>query len=90
MSRLLRKLEGFHFRRQSALGPYTYDFIDHGHRLLVEVDGGIHAKEDVAVRDRRKEEWAASQGYRVVHIPNAWVWGSGESAVLAVLEASRA
>lgn len=90
MWKLIQKLDGFHFRKQSALGPYTYDFVDHGHRLLIEVDGGIHARPDVAARDRRKEEWAMSQGYRVVRIPNAWVWGTGEPAVMAVLDASRA
>jgi very-short-patch-repair endonuclease len=51
---LLRKLDGFHFRRQLALGSYVFDFGDHGHKLLIELDGGIHDLPEVQTRERKK------------------------------------
>jgi very-short-patch-repair endonuclease len=86
----LKMLEGFHFRRQVALGPYVFDFGDHGKRLLIELDGGIHNLPEVDARDRIKGDWARSQGYRVVRIPNDYASGDGAHAITAVLAAARA
>jgi very-short-patch-repair endonuclease len=85
--RALRKLDGFHFRRQVALGPYVFDFGDHGRKLLIELDGGIHARPEVQARDRTKADVAAAQGYRVVRIPNEHAFGDGEFAIAAILMA---
>jgi very-short-patch-repair endonuclease len=87
--KLLRKLDGFHFRRQAPVGGFVFDFADHGAKLLIELDGGIHALPDVAARDAAKEIWARAQGYRLVRIPNEHVFGTGESAIAAVLSAAR-
>ena len=87
--KLLRQLEGFHFRSQLALGSKTYDFGDHGLKLLIELDGGIHRLPEVQARDKEKEVWAESQGYRVLRIPNQHVFGTGEPAIVAVLAAAR-
>lgn len=82
--RLLRGMEGYHFRRQVALGPYVFDFGDHGGKLLVEVDGGIHEVAAVMARDTEKDAWARRQGYTVVRIPNEHVFGTGEWALAAI------
>lgn len=87
--RLLRRLDGFHFRRQLPLGQFVFDFGDHGARLLVEVDGGIHALPEVQARDAVKARFAAAQGYTLLRIPNDHVFGDGDYAVAAVLAASR-
>jgi len=49
--RELRKLEidGSHFRRQAAFGNYIVDFVCHGARLVIEVDGAVH----ICPRSRR-------------------------------------
>ena len=86
---LLRSLEGFHFRRQAAVGPYVFDFADLGRRMLIEVDGGIHDLPEVQQRDDVKELWAKQQGFIVVRIPNRYVFGTGEPAVALVMTASR-
>src|SRR5690606_24658508 len=39
---MLRKIDGRHFRRQTPLGVYVFDFAEMSARLLIEVDGGIH------------------------------------------------
>ena len=67
----LRKpgIDGLRFRRQVPIGPYIVDFFCPQHRLIVEIDGGQHANDDAAARDRERDAWLARHGYRVVR---AW------------------
>ena len=64
----LRLLEP-RFRRQAPLGPYVVDFACLKKRLVIEVDGGVHDVTEVALRDLKRDEWLASEGYRVLRIP---------------------
>lgn len=82
---LLGKIEGFHFRRQSPIGPYTFDFAEQSEKLLIEVDGGIHDLPEVQKRDEEKERWAQSQGFRVLRIPNTYDFGTGEPAIAMIM-----
>jgi very-short-patch-repair endonuclease len=83
----LQKIEGFHFRKQVPMGPHVYDFGEMDERLLIELDGGIHNLPEVRERDVAKEAWAVSQGFRVLRIPNLHVFGTGEPAIAAVMDA---
>ena len=65
-----------------------FDFADFGRRLLIEVDGGIHDLPDVIARDSAKDTWAEAQGFRVLRIPNVYVFGTGEPAVALVMAAA--
>ncbi len=40
-----RRLEGFKFRRQFAIGSYVVDFACLERKLIVELDGGQHAEQ---------------------------------------------
>ena len=86
---LLRKLEGCHFRRQAAVGPYVFDFADLGLGILIELDGGVHGLPEVRERDRVKQAWAEGQGFVMLRIPNQYVFGTGEPAVAMVMAARR-
>jgi very-short-patch-repair endonuclease len=88
--KLLREQPQHHFRRQLALGEYVYDFGDHGSRLLVEVDGGVHDRPDVAARDERKDADAQTLGYRLVRIANDVVLKEPALALRLILEAANA
>ena len=85
----LRIIEGAHFRRQTPLGPYVFDFADLGAKLLIEVDGGIHDLTDVQERDRAKDAWAQQQGFRILRIPNDYAFGTSEPAIALVMQALR-
>ena len=71
------------FRRQAPIGAYVVDFACHRARLVVEVDGGVHALPEVAVRDLARDEWLTGQGYRVLRFTTRQV----EDDIDAVLEA---
>jgi very-short-patch-repair endonuclease len=59
-----------HFRRQARFGPYIVDFVCHEHRLIVELDGGIHNLPQVAARDVERDLWLTGRGYRVMRFLN--------------------
>ncbi|MFC5345923.1 endonuclease domain-containing protein [Brevundimonas staleyi] len=59
-----------HFRREAPIGPYVVDFACHSAKLVVEVDGGVHDRTDVALRDLKRDHWLMAQGYRVIRIPS--------------------
>ena len=63
-------LSGTHFRRQAPFGPFIADFLCHGARLVIEVDGGAHDHDDVAAHDAEREAWMRSRGYRVLRFRN--------------------
>ena len=67
--KLLRETD-LHFRRQAPFGPYIVDFVCHEHRLVVELDGGVHSLPDVAARDAERDLWLTGRGYRVMRFLN--------------------
>ncbi len=86
---LLKTIEGRHFRNQPPIGPHVFDFAELGAKLLIELDGGIHDLPEVKQRDEAKEAWATAQGFRVLRIPNAYVFGTGDPAMALVMAALR-
>ncbi len=88
MWQVLRRLLGFHFRRQVALKSNVYDFGDHGARLLVEVDGGVHDAPFMAGRDAAKDEAASVEGYRVLRIDNEIILREPDLAAELVIRAA--
>jgi very-short-patch-repair endonuclease len=73
---------GSHFRRQVQLGSYIVDFVCHGLRIAIEVDGGQHA--DQVERDARRTRFLEAHGYRVLRFWNNEVLANID-AVLEVI-----
>jgi very-short-patch-repair endonuclease len=61
-------LEGTHFRRQVRLGRYIADFVSHGAKLVIEVDGGQH--DEQALADAERSKFIEGQGYRLLRFWN--------------------
>lgn len=66
----LRKhhLRDLRFRRQHPIGPYILDFYNARAKLAVEVDGAFHDHPDRTAHDRRRTEWLAQRGIRVIRV----------------------
>jgi very-short-patch-repair endonuclease len=91
-SALKNRQLGVQFRRQVPLvGRYIVDFCAPGARLVVEVDGGYHARRCGA--DARRDAKLCSLGFRVLRLPVALVLRDLPAAValvrVAVLESVR-
>lgn len=65
------RLDGSHFRRQAPMGPFVVDFLCHGAKLVIEIDGGAHETPDVAANDAQRQRWIEGRGYRVLRFSNA-------------------
>ena len=63
----LRKLK-LNIRRQAPIGRYIVDFVHHGSKLIIEVDGRRHDLPEEQVRDIDRDGWLNQQGYRVLRI----------------------
>jgi very-short-patch-repair endonuclease len=71
-----RQIEGARFRRQHPLGKYVVDFVCLERRLVVEVDGGQHTEDDQVAHDVRRDRWLEAEGFRVLRVPTAEVYGN--------------
>jgi very-short-patch-repair endonuclease len=70
------------------MGDYVVDFVCHRSRLIVEVDGGVHAMDVVAQRDAERDLWLAGRGYRVLRLTNRDVIANVEAAVRRIIAAA--
>jgi very-short-patch-repair endonuclease len=61
-------LEGSHFRRQVRFGNCIADFVSHGAKLVIEVDGGQH--DEQALADAERSKFIEAQGYHVLRFWN--------------------
>jgi very-short-patch-repair endonuclease len=88
--RLKGKPDGLHFRRQHLIGPFIADFYCAAARLVIEIDGQVHATEDVAERDERRTAYLQSQNLTVYRLAGADVMGDPDEAALGVILMAKA
>ena len=84
-----RRLNGLKFRRQHPVENTTYvvDFLCYEARLVIELDGGIHAaQQDV---DAARQAEIEAQGYQVLRFRNQAVLDDLESVLTAIVTAAR-
>ena len=75
-----RQVSGVKFRRQAPIGDYIVDFVSFERKLIIELDGGQHAKH--RAYDDKRTKWLEGQGFRVLRF---WNYEVSEN-VDAVLE----
>jgi imidazole glycerol-phosphate synthase subunit HisF len=83
---LKQKPLGYKFRRQHPLGFYIADFYCHKLLLVIEVDGKIHGREDVAKNDKERQHAIESLGLKVVRFTNDEVHKQLEKVVSTIEE----
>src|ERR1700690_8395 len=76
------KLNGVNFRRQHAIGSYIVDFVAIKHKLVIELDGSQHLKQEE--RDTERTQYLESQGYKVIRFWNDKVMNDIEGVVHAI------
>lgn len=68
------RLCGPHFRRQQVIDGFIVDFYCHTARLIVEVDGGVHATQ--GQYDAARDEWLQARGFSILRFTNDEVTGN--------------
>jgi very-short-patch-repair endonuclease len=57
-------MEGVKFRRQEPIEGFIVDFVSYEKRIVIELDGGQHAKSKE--RDEQRDRCLAIQGFKVL------------------------
>jgi len=76
------QIYGARFRRQAPIGRYIVDFVWFTGKLVVELDGGQHAENQIA--DQSRTDWLASEGFEVMRFWNHEVLQDLDSVVQAI------
>lgn len=67
---------GYKFRRQHIIGNYIADFVCLRHKLIIEVDGIYHFRDDQPVKDEDRTIDLASLGFHVIRFTNDEIMGN--------------
>ena len=81
------QLYGLHIRRQAALDRFIADFYHAPSRLVIEVDGDVHAEQ--VERDEARTEWFMCHGCRVIRFTNQDVLHRLEAVLEKIAEGCR-
>ncbi|RZJ98091.1 MAG: DUF559 domain-containing protein [Brevundimonas sp.] len=60
------KLDGLKFRRQHTADRFFPDFACYQLRLILEIDGGVHQRDDVILRDHLRQVELEASGWTVL------------------------
>jgi len=81
------ELQGTHFRRQVAIGPYIADFCCLGCRLVIEADGGQHYSDEAERRDGERSCVLTAHGFEVLRFGNTAILTDMESVIATIFAA---
>jgi very-short-patch-repair endonuclease len=68
-----KQLLGVQFYRQKPIGKYIVDFYAPKVKLVVEIDGSQHLQNDHLEKDRRRDDYLASLGLKVLRFINGLI-----------------
>jgi very-short-patch-repair endonuclease len=77
-----RRLDGFKFVGQEAIGCHIVDFVCRERKLVIEVDGGQHADNP---KDRTRDVTLTAQGYQVLRFWNSEILTNQEGVLSVIL-----
>jgi 5-methyltetrahydrofolate--homocysteine methyltransferase len=83
-SALRRQLPEVSFRRQHPIGIYIVDFVCLKAKLIVEIDGDVHALPDQKEHDAVRDSHLRSRGFRVVRYANDAVVNNCDGVLLDI------
>ena len=79
-----RQVAGARFRRQVPLGPFVVDFYCPAQRLVIEVDGPLHAEGRSG--DASRDRWMSERGYQVLRFTADAAYRRTDAVVQAIQE----
>jgi very-short-patch-repair endonuclease len=84
---LRRKALGVRFRRQQPMGPFVVDFYCSRARLVVELDGELHANEETRRNDEERTRRLEQTDCRVIRFWNGEVLNDLDGVVARIRSA---
>jgi very-short-patch-repair endonuclease len=81
-----RRLDHLKFRRQMPLDIFVVDFYCRDLRLVVELDGAIHAEPSQAAHDQNRDAYLRSLGCTILRFPNEAISTNIESVLQKITQ----
>jgi len=82
-----RNIDGYKFRRQHPVAGFIPDFVCLDAKLIVEVDGEYHSKEQQQQYDEARTQWLNEHKYRLLRFSNEEVMADINLVVRKIREA---
>jgi len=67
---LKQRPQGFKFRRQHPMAQFIADFYCHELKLIIEVDGSVHADKEVIAKDIERQTFLEEKGIHFLRFTN--------------------
>ena len=64
-------VDGWKVRRQHPVGRFVVDFACAPLRLVIEIDGGVHERDEVVLNDHYRQQAIEALGWTVIRFTNA-------------------
>lgn len=77
-----RQLNNAKFRRQHNINSIIADFYCHSARLIIEIDGGIHATS--RIEDQNRDRWSIDHGFTVLRFTNDQIFEALETVLTTI------
>jgi very-short-patch-repair endonuclease len=84
-----RRLAGIKFRRQSPISIFVADFYCAALKLVVELDGEVHADPRQAAHDQNRDLYLRSLGCTILRFSNRDLLQNREAVLARILEVAR-
>ena len=82
-----KRLGGYKFRRQQAIGPFVVDFYCPQKRLVIELDGPSHGEKEQMKRDPLRQQFIEHKNITVLRYRNDQVMHDLETVLGDILKA---
>lgn len=76
-----KKLDGYKFRRQQPIFDYVVDFFCNELKLIIEVDGEIHALNEKREYDIKRDKILNIDGFHIIRLSNLEIETEINSAI---------
>ncbi|MCW8444155.1 DUF559 domain-containing protein [Fluoribacter gormanii] len=74
---------GFKFKRQVPIGEFIVDFVCLEKRLIIELDGGQHANNQMY--DAKRTDWLMTRGFKVLRFWNHDIFQQTQSVLEVIM-----
>ena len=79
-------INGFKFRRQHPIGNYIVDLFCFKAKLVIEIDGSVHNKDEIKEKDINRQQELESLGYTVIRFTNIEIHKQVETVLNKISE----
>ncbi len=81
---LINNQLGIKFKRQHPIAMYIVEFYCHPPKLIIEIDGNIHDKEDMKKADKEREAHLKALGLKIIRCRNEEIYHQIEKVISSI------